>query len=309
MKWFTCGVATTIGAAIQSFYSSAAHAKSDSHTKKSVFDHNFKPFVLGEVINLSDDTAIFRFLLPDEEDVFDLPACSSLQASFKAGSNIVENPIRSYTPITKNGTKGYFDLIVRKYRKGRMTEHLFSMEVGESLLFRKIQYKFRYVPNKFNNVGMIAGGTGITAMLQVMRAALDDSNDSTKLSLLFANRSDKKILLRGIIDKYAQEHSDRFKVHYTVDHVEEEKDWKYFTGLINTAMVRETMPPPDNKNVILVCGPDPMLHSLTGAALAVLRTMSQGLAYQPALSGLNNIQDVGGILGDLGYVKENVYRF
>lgn len=35
---------------------------------------------------------------------------------------------------------------------------------------------------------MIAGGTGITPMLQLVRQVLKDKSDKTELSLLFANQ-------------------------------------------------------------------------------------------------------------------------
>ena len=37
-------------------------------------------------------------------------------------------------------------------------------------------------------VGLIAGGTGITPMLQIIRAILKDEEDDTQVSLLFANQ-------------------------------------------------------------------------------------------------------------------------
>lgn len=37
-------------------------------------------------------------------------------------------------------------------------------------------------------VGMIAGGTGITPMLQLIRQVLKDKDDKTELALLFANQ-------------------------------------------------------------------------------------------------------------------------
>lgn len=38
------------------------------------------------------------------------------------------------------------------------------------------------------HVGMIAGGTGITPMLQLIRQVLKDKEDKTELCLLFANQ-------------------------------------------------------------------------------------------------------------------------
>lgn len=37
-------------------------------------------------------------------------------------------------------------------------------------------------------VGLIAGGTGITPMLQIIRAMIKDPEDKTEVSLLFANQ-------------------------------------------------------------------------------------------------------------------------
>ena len=45
-------------------------------------------------------------------------------------------------------------------------------------------------------VGIMAGGTGITPMLQVIAAVLKDPNDETQLSLLYANQTDEDILVR-----------------------------------------------------------------------------------------------------------------
>ncbi|KAK2121024.1 NADH-cytochrome b5 reductase 3 [Saguinus oedipus] len=56
--------------------------------------------------------------------------------------------------------------------------------------------KFAIRPDKKSNpviktvksVGMIAGGTGITPMLQVIRAIMKDPDDHTVCHLLFANQ-------------------------------------------------------------------------------------------------------------------------
>lgn len=47
------------------------------------------------------------------------------------------------------------------------------------------------------NVGMIAGGTGITPMLQLVREVLKDPEDKTNLFLLFANQVGKSTKPRG----------------------------------------------------------------------------------------------------------------
>ena len=54
---------------------------------------------------------------------------------------------------------------------------------------------------------MIAGGTGITPMLQVIRAILKNPRDTTKLYLIFANQTEEDILLRQELESLQ---SDRF---------------------------------------------------------------------------------------------------
>lgn len=61
------------------------------------------------------------------------------------------------------------------------------------------------------------GGTGITPMLQLVRSVMRDSSDSTELALLFANQTEKDILLREELEQAAADSNGRFKLWYTVD--------------------------------------------------------------------------------------------
>lgn len=54
-------------------------------------------------------------------------------------------------------------------------------------------------------------------MLQLIRYITKDPKDDTKLSLLFANQTEKDILLRDELEQVAKEYPDQFKIWYTVD--------------------------------------------------------------------------------------------
>jgi len=279
---------------------------------KGAITFRFAPYKLGEVINLTEETAIFRFLLPKADDLFIMEACSTLQAMKKEpGLMAVEQVQRMYTPITPNHTKGYFDILVKKQPRGRMTEHLFGMKIGESLHFRVIQHKMRYLPNVYDEVGLIGTGSGITPLLQVIRASVSDPRDNTKLSLLFANPSDHRVLLKGTLDRLVAESKGRFKTFYTVDKVLGPEPWQGFVGYIDAGMIARTMPKPAPRNILMVCGSDQLMNSLCGVPLAVMKPWSSGHAQQPAVShsGANFSDELGGVLGSLGYRSEHVYRF
>merc|ERR1711970_1365456 len=90
---------------------------------------------------------------------------------------------------------------------------------------------------KAKQVSMIAGGTGITPMLQLVRAVFRDPEDTTCLSLLFANQSEEDILLGKELEEVEKEHPDRFKLWYTVDRPNE--GWQYSSGFINDEMIQK----------------------------------------------------------------------
>ena len=106
-----------------------------------------------------------------------------------------------------------------------MTQYLESMAIGDSIDVRgpsgKLVYKGRGVFDikedkkeagkevKVKEVSMIAGGTGITPMLQLVRAVFRDPEDKTNLSLLFANQTEDDILLRNELEEVQKKHPDR----------------------------------------------------------------------------------------------------
>lgn len=105
---------------------------------------------------------------------------------------------------------------------------------------------------------MIAGGTGITPMLQLIRAITKDPRDKTQVSLLYANQTEKDILLRAELEEVAKKHPDQVKIWYTIDN--SNANWKYSTGFVSAEMISEHMHPPSSDTLVLMCGPPPMIN-------------------------------------------------
>ena len=59
------------------------------------------------------------------------------------------------------------------------------------------------------HAGMVAGGTGITPMWQTASQILSDDQDTTTLSLIYANVSFDDILIKDLLDHLAARYPSR----------------------------------------------------------------------------------------------------
>ena len=129
-------------------------------------------------------------------------------------------------------------------------------------------------------MGFIAGGTGLTPCLQVIRCVLegaDASGDNTKLVLLFQNRKEEDVLLRDELDKLAQQFKDRLTIIYYLSNASTStwgtgaKSDVEQRGYINDAAVEKFLSP-KNCQLVGICGPsgfnDAMQQLLSAAGHA-----------------------------------------
>ncbi|KAM4676302.1 NADH-cytochrome b5 reductase 3 [Discoglossus pictus] len=229
---------------------------------------------------ISHDTRRFRFSLPSPQHILGLPIGQHIYLSSRIDGNLV---VRPYTPVSSDDDKGFVDLVVKIYFKGihpkfpdggKMSQYLEALRIGETIDFRGpsglLVYKekgaFEIHPDKkslpvtkkVKHLAMIAGGTGITPMLQLIRAIIKDKDDKTTCYLLFANQTEKDILLRDELEEIQTAHSSRFKLWYTLDRAPEK--WDYSQGFVNEDMIKDFMPPPSDDVLVLMCGPPPMVQ-------------------------------------------------
>lgn len=99
---------------------------------------------------------------------------------------------------------------------------------------------------------MIAGGTGITPMLQIIRAALKNPLDRTKLSLIYANVNFDDILLKQELDDLAAKHPSRFTVYYVLNNPP--AGWIGGVGFVSKEQIEKYIPASDDNVKVLMCG-------------------------------------------------------
>ena len=269
----------------------------------------FRSFTLGEVIPLTRDVALFRFLLPTDDSRLTVAPCTSLEARFYMDAKIGSVVTRHYTPISIH-SKGYFDIVVRKQSRGKMTNHLFGMMPGDEIEFRLAPQRLQYKPNKWKEIGMICGGTGITPMMQILTQALDsDPTDKTRFSMVFCNRTEENVFLKTTLDDYEKRFPDRFRVTYGVDMTLDPATWGGFEGFADEDVLRKTMPKRGKGSIILLSGPDEMLGHIAGAKKSIARITSSSRNVQPRTGNMQNMYDIGGLLKDMGYEMGDVHMF
>ena len=247
---------------------------------------------LRSVEKLNHNTSRFRFDLPSDEHVLGLSVASHIVAHDGAMVS------RAYTPVTLDKfERGYFDLVIKRYPGGEFSEAFHRMRPGETMQFRGPVTTLHYEPNVVSCLGMVAGGTGITPMYQIIRSVLTDPADGTSLRLLYANRTENDILLRDELDALAAQHPVRFQIHYLVGDASAAvghatRAPNVTTGRVDAAAIDRFLPPPtEPRTAILVCGPEGMMRFLCGDA-----SKPQGASTPP----------LGGLLRQLGYGRQVV---
>ncbi|ENH64625.1 NADH-cytochrome b5 reductase 1, partial [Fusarium oxysporum f. sp. cubense race 1] len=226
----------------------------------------FQEFELEEKTIVSHNVAIYRFKLPSPKHILGLPIGQhiSIGAPCPQPDGTTKEIVRSYTPISGDHQPGHVDLLIKSYPQGNISKHMASLTVGQTIKVRGPKGAFVYTPNMVRHFGMIAGGTGITPMLQVIRAIVRGraAGDKTEVDLIFANVTAQDILLKEDLDALAKQDSG-IRVHYVLDKPEE--GWTGGVGYVTADMIDKYLPKPADDVKILLCGPPPMISGLKKA--------------------------------------------
>lgn len=275
------------------FIASFLYAFIERAKAKPFLDRSSQQLRLIDRIPITHDTLRLRFELPSRAFCIGLPPGKHIKIfgpnrkgakegqwngieDREHGKDVIE---RKYTPVTGDEFPGFVDFVIKVYKGGvserfvdggKMSQYLNSIVLGDcidvmgpiGLLTYHGNGKITKGKKEMNKkrIGMVAGGTGITPMLQILRHIFNKRGDPTEVWLLFANQSEEDILMRETLEEFASHHSEQFHLWYTVDRVTPAcVKWNYSTGFVNEEMMMNHLPPPSDDSVILLCGPPPMI--------------------------------------------------
>ncbi|KAI9897690.1 hypothetical protein N3K66_007546 [Trichothecium roseum] len=233
----------------------AKRAEDDALLRRGLLDPvKYTPLPLEKKTQVSPNVYRLTFRLPSTSTVLGLPVGQHVVVKADDPTGNGETVTRSYTPVTNNADLGILELVVKMYPDGKLTGgYLSGLVPGDEVLFRGPKGAMRYRPGLCRNMGMVAGGTGITPMLQLIRAVCEHHRDTARITLLYANRAEEDILLRDELDAFARRYPLNFEVHYVLDRPP--PGWQGSSGYVTKELMREKLPGPSGDTKIMLCGP------------------------------------------------------
>ncbi|PYI05606.1 hypothetical protein BO78DRAFT_447386 [Aspergillus sclerotiicarbonarius CBS 121057] len=239
--------------------------RSNPHLAKGFLDpKEYKSLPLIRKDTLSPSVFKFVFQLPSPQDVIGLPIGQHVAIRANVRGTMVS---RSYTPTSNNLDKGVLELVIKCYPDGMLTgQHLANLNLGDTIQLRGPKGAMKYTKGLCRKIGMIAGGTGITPMYQLIRAICEDDTDLTEISLIYANRTEEDILLRHELDAFAQRHP-QLKIWYMLD--SPSQDWAFGKGYVTSEIMKDRLPRPSPDTKIMLCGPPGMVNASKKALVSM----------------------------------------
>mmetsp|Transcript_9712 Transcript_9712/g.19763 ORF Transcript_9712/g.19763 Transcript_9712/m.19763 type:complete len:185 (-) Transcript_9712:28-582(-) len=184
--------------------------------------------------------------------------------------------------------------MVRSYPKGILSSHMSKMSIGETLSFKHIPFnvklQYPFYPQGCANLVMIAGGTGAAPMIQALHSLLGEGGEHgiKRINMIYGSKDEEGILAKDTLESWSANSSEKFTITHVLSREPPGTGYKGIRGVIGKDVIEKVMEGMGEDVRIWVCGPDGMYDSICGP---------------------RGDENVGGVLGSMGFSKEQVYKF
>lgn len=189
-----------------------------------------------------------------------------------------------YSPVTLPDARGFISILARG-DKGFLQEWISSMRPGDSVEIKACggleidldptKKQIRFGKTVIRKFGLIAGGSGVAPMLQIIRASLNrpyiDNIDSIRL--VYAAENATELTYREVLTNFSRENSEKFKIDFVLNRPPE--GWTGGVGYVDATTLKKALPPPSSDLMIAICGPPVMQRSVKNDLIS--------LGYNPKL--------------------------
>jgi ring-1,2-phenylacetyl-CoA epoxidase subunit PaaE len=229
---------------------------------------HFHPLRVAEIVAETADANSIRFEIPpDLRDAF----------AFRAGQHLTlratidgEEVRRNYSLCTAPADADWM-VTVKRIGGG-----LFSNWVGDHLkpgdtievMVPHGSFTTDFQPDRKRHVVGIAGGSGITPVMSLIKTLLREEPQS-RFTLLYGNRDSSSVIFLEALAALKDKHLGRFEIYHFLD--QEEQDIELFNGMLDRARIEEAIahlvPDAADVDAWFICGPGPMMDAAEGALL------------------------------------------
>ena len=140
----------------------------------------------------------------------------------------------------------------------------------------------RQYPFGVRHVAMLAGGSGVTPMLQILHAMLGNSSEAATVTLLYSNRNQDDIIARSTLQAWQAGSRGRLSVVHTLTREPPQSSWSGHRGRVGREMIAQHFPPPSSSVLVFVCGTDSMYESFSGPRRGAFGGLLQEMGYAEA---------------------------
>ena len=265
-----CYIGPLIVDAADADATSVAESSTPSKVSSPMSPSEWRSFNLVGRRQLSSMTWLLRFAFQEKGASFGWEAERHIRVRVSINGVVTE---REYTPVSPLSQTGTFDLAVKVYPKGKLSLFLFNMKVGDAIemsgghgdiSIRKDASVGGFVVDQLHgatvqwqHVLLLAGGSGITPMLQILRAWRDGGGKG-RATLVFANTEIDEVPMKDVLDALGRDESINLDVRYLISNPPLEQraagvQW-WDSGRISISYLRGVL---ENRipNVALICGP------------------------------------------------------
>lgn len=237
--------------------------------------------------SVAHNVHLFRFALHSHKQRLGFRVGEHVLLHARIGDLTVARP---YTPVSHVDRRGSFDILVKVYHAGEskkfpnggvMSQYLQSLRPGDKIQVQGPRGRFVYEGRGYfslgadgvrlplvTRLGLVAAGSGVTPMLQLLRHLLADDIDQTRVMMVDVNHSERDIIERQELDEYARSHAQHFSICHVLSKPPPcENTAACVAGPLNLDIMTEHLPPPDAGTVVLCCGPPSLITDVCKPAL------------------------------------------
>lgn len=265
---------------------------------------------------VSSDSHILTVALPENREYLgwnsDIPTC--IAVSFY--NDLEEKGVlaKSYSPISHPNQPDWFQLLVKAYpcqKGGGVGSYICGLKEGDMLEAKvknqRIMHSSPNVLGRWKHVGLVAGGTGIAPLYQILIMLLKD-DASCKIHVLSIHRRKEDILMKSELDQIALDYPDQVSVTYSLTGSNDDDDdgepiGNCQQGRGSKELARQALPDPSLDDVmVLVCGKDGFVEHWGGK-------VGRAPPKPDGSKGPKIQAELLGVLKDAGFSASQVFKY